>query len=273
MKLVFADAAWADYCHWQTHDAALFARINDLIGAIQRDPRSGIGEPEALRGPQHSHAWCDEIAKWDSARAQSAWDNLLLGLRLGERAQAVATTTPRAVPLMRRLLAEQAAGTTVMAGGATQDNAAHLPGAFLDDMDRQFGGTTLGRQEIGGVLIDDVEGALWTRSMLENCRDTMMGDPPLRVVIGVDPPASAHGDACGIVAAGRRDRTGYVLADRSARGLSPAGWARRVAGGTGSSLPGSGAAAGSGRPGGGLWGAGGGGLPCGSVIAVNSNCR
>jgi Txe/YoeB family toxin of toxin-antitoxin system len=49
MRLVFADAAWEDYCHWQTHDAALFARINDLIGAIQRDPRSGIGEPEALR--------------------------------------------------------------------------------------------------------------------------------------------------------------------------------------------------------------------------------
>ena len=49
MKLVFADAAWADYCHWQTHDAALFARINDLIGAIQRDPYTGVGKPEALR--------------------------------------------------------------------------------------------------------------------------------------------------------------------------------------------------------------------------------
>ena len=49
MRLVFADAAWEDYCHWQTHDAALFARINDLIGAIQRDPYTGVGKPEALR--------------------------------------------------------------------------------------------------------------------------------------------------------------------------------------------------------------------------------
>ena len=49
MRLVFADAAWEDYRHWHTHDAALFARINDLIGAIQRDPYAGIGKPEALR--------------------------------------------------------------------------------------------------------------------------------------------------------------------------------------------------------------------------------
>ena len=189
-------------------------------------------EPESLRGPQHHAAWCDEVAKWDNAsgRAIRAWDNLQMGLRLGTRPRTVATTTPRAVPLMRRLLAEQAAGTTVVAGGATQDNAAHLPGAFLDDMDRQFGGTTLGRQEIGGVLIDDVEGALWTRSMLENCRDTMMGDPPLRVVIGVDPPASARGDECGIVVCGLgASGVAQVLADCSVANASPERWASAVA--------------------------------------------
>lgn len=49
MKLVFADTAWEDYLHWQSHDAALFARINDLIRAIRRDPFAGIGKPEALR--------------------------------------------------------------------------------------------------------------------------------------------------------------------------------------------------------------------------------
>lgn len=49
MRLVFADAAWDDYLHWQTHDAALFARINELIRQIQRDPFTGIGKPEALR--------------------------------------------------------------------------------------------------------------------------------------------------------------------------------------------------------------------------------
>jgi phage terminase large subunit-like protein len=62
-------------------------------------------EPESLRGPQHSHAWCDEIGKWDNAssRAVNGWDNLMLGLRLGDAPQVVATTTPRAVPLLRQL--------------------------------------------------------------------------------------------------------------------------------------------------------------------------
>lgn len=189
-------------------------------------------EPETLRGPQHHAAWCDEVAKWDNAsdRATRAWDNLQMGLRLGNDPRTVATTTPRAVPLMRRLLVGQTAGTTVVAGGPTADNAANLPGAFLDDMERQFGGTTLGRQEIGGVLLDDVEGALWNRSLLENCRDTHMGDPPLRVVIGVDPPASAHGDECGIVVCGLgASGVAQVLADCSIERPTPERWARAVA--------------------------------------------
>ncbi len=51
-----------------------------------------------------------------------------------------------------------------------------------------------------------------------------------RVVIGVDPPATAGGDACGIVVCGiDGDGIGYVLADHSVRGLSPEGWAAAVA--------------------------------------------
>ena len=67
-------------------------------------------EPESLRGPQHSHAWTDEIAKWDNSaeRALATWDNLLLGLRLGERPRVLATTTPRSVPLVRRLIETEA---------------------------------------------------------------------------------------------------------------------------------------------------------------------
>ena len=50
-----------------------------------------------------------------------------------------------------------------------------------------------------------------------------------RVVVGVDPPASAGGDECGIVACGLgADGTGYVLGDHSVGGLSPEGWARAV---------------------------------------------
>jgi len=132
------------------------------------------GEPESLRGPRHSHAWCDEIAKWDNAgdRAKMAWDNLLLGLRLGEHPRIVATTTPRAVPLMRRLLDEPPEDLAVTRG-RMEDNAANLPARFLRGMRRSFGRSLMGRQELDGELIEDLPGALWTRAMIEDCR----GDP------------------------------------------------------------------------------------------------
>ena len=156
------------------------------------------GEPEALRGPQHSHAWCDELAKWDNAsgRAMAAWDNLSMGLRLGEEPRALVTTTPRAVPLLKRLLAED---DTAVTRGRTEDNKGNLPAKFMLDIRRSYGKSLLGRQELDGELIEDIPGALWTRMLLEECRETAASAAPARVVVGVDPPASAGGDACGII--------------------------------------------------------------------------
>jgi phage terminase large subunit-like protein len=116
-------------------------------------------------------------------------------------------------------------------GGRTADNP-HLPEDFLRAMRRLYGGTRLGRQELDGLLLEEAEGALWTRALLERWRIGAHGPEGLkRIVIGVDPPASASGDACGIVACGlREDGIGIVLADHSAGGLSPKGWAAKVAG-------------------------------------------
>ncbi|MGB3739490.1 MAG: terminase family protein [Pontixanthobacter sp.] len=189
-------------------------------------------EPESLRGPQHSHAWCDEIGKWPLAHggATRCWDNLLMGLRLGHDPRVLATTTPRAVPLMRRLLGGEADGRTAVTCGRTRDNAAFLPERFLTMMDREFVGTQLGRQELDGVMIDDIEGALWSRDLLERGRITGVPDAIARIVIGVDPPASATGDACGIVVCGLSvDGKAYVLADCSVAKASPERWARAVA--------------------------------------------
>jgi len=189
-------------------------------------------EPESLRGPQHSHAWCDEIAKWDNAsgRATSTWDNLQMGLRLGASPQSLATTTPRSVALVARLLKEAGEDSEiVVTRGSTFDNSANLPPRFVAAMRRSFGRTTLGRQELDGEMIEDLPGALWTRAMLESCRERAA--PPLtRVVVGVDPPASAAGDACGIVVCGiGDDRVARVLADASVEKPSPERWARAVA--------------------------------------------
>ena len=187
------------------------------------------GEPDSLRGPQSSHAWCDEIAKWDNAggRAQSAWDNLVLGLRLGDSPRLLATTTPRAVPLLRAILASDG---LILTRGRSEDNADNLPPRFLRDVRRTYGRSALGRQELDGELIEDIAGALWTRSRLERCR--ALAAPPefTRTVIGVDPPASASGDACGIVVTALGlDGVAHVVADASVRKPSPERWARAVA--------------------------------------------
>ncbi|MFN3819175.1 DNA-packaging protein [Blastomonas sp.] len=186
-------------------------------------------EPESLRGPEHSHAWCDEIAKWDNAsgRAMAAWDNLQLGLRVGALPQIAATTTPRAVPLVRHLLGDP---SVVVSRGSSHANRANLPPAFLDAVQRHYGGTALGRQELDGELLDDIEGALWSRSLIEACRVRWSAQALVRVVIGVDPPAGSAGDACGIiVCALLEDGRAAVLADGSVERASPEGWARAVA--------------------------------------------
>lgn len=189
-------------------------------------------EPESLRGPQHSHAWCDEIGKWPgvSGKAEAAWDNLAMGLRLGLHPKVVATTTPRATALVRRLVGEETRGLAHISRGTTYENAANLPPRFVATIRERYGHTALGRQELDGVLLEEIEGALWTRALLESCRDDRAGDPLQRVVVGVDPPASDRGDECGIVVCGV-DAGGIaqVLADCSVAKASPERWARAVA--------------------------------------------
>jgi phage terminase large subunit-like protein len=177
---------------------------------------------EKLRGAEHHFAWADELAKWPNADA--AWDNLLMGLRQGERPRLVATTTPKTVPILARVRAMQG---TVETRGRTAENV-HTAEDFRLWMAQTYGGTRLGRQELDGVLFADVAGALWTRETLERAR---CGAPAKmkRVVVGVDPPASAEGDACGIVVCALgEDDVCYVLADCTVGGMRPEGWARAV---------------------------------------------
>ena len=209
------------------------ARVDEAV-----DYRSGAGElvfasgaraaifsaaaPEKLRGPEHCATWCDELAKWRYGDA--AWDNLMLGLRIGDTPRAVVTTTPRPIPLLQRIMTMR---DMVETRGSSHDNP-HLPASFLAAIEAQYGGTRLGRQEIAGELLTDVVGALWSRTMIEQCRVSACPEV-VRTVVAVDPPASAEGDACGIVAVALgADGRGYVLEDASVAGLSPEGWARAV---------------------------------------------
>jgi len=191
----------------------------------------GAADPDSLRGPQFTHGWADELAKW--AYAQAAWDNLMMGLRLGRRPQVLVTTTPRPVPLIRRLMKQPGVAVT---RGATRDNRAHLASDFVAAMERDYGGTALGRQELEGELIEELDGALWLRALIERCRarkEGLWNDGEWsfsRVVIAVDPPAGSEGDACGIVAVGLGlDGRGYVIDDASVEKAGPERWAAQVA--------------------------------------------
>jgi phage terminase large subunit-like protein len=216
-------------------------------------------KPDKLRGPQHHFAWCDELAKWPNA--DKTWDNLMLGLRLGDNPRTIVTTTPKPMPLLKRILALPRCTRT---DGRTADNV-HLPADFVEAVTEMYGGTRLGRQELEGLLLDEFEDALWSRELIEKARARVTGEtPPLegegigegwpmrpaepfrgvhphpdpppsrgreyrRIVLGLDPPASTGGDSCGIVVCGK-DENGiaWVLADLTAAGLSPEAWARRV---------------------------------------------
>lgn len=177
-------------------------------------------DPESLRGPQFAAAWSDELAKWRYAEA--AWDMLQFGLRLGVQPRQVVTTTPRPIPLLRRLIA---ADGTAVSRATTRDNRANLAPGFLERVVGRYAGTRLGRQELEGELIEDRPDALWQRAAIEAAR--ISEPPPIgRIVVAVDPPASARSGTCGIVAAGRgRDGQAYVLADGTVAAVRPDRWA------------------------------------------------
>lgn len=180
-------------------------------------------DPDGLRGPQFAAAWSDELAKWPNL--QECWDMLQLGLRLGDRPRQVATTTPRPLPLLKRLLAEP---QVAVSRAATAANSFNLAPGFLREMLRAYGGTRLGRQELAGEIVEESEDALWSRAMIEACRESR---PPslARIVVAIDPPASSgrRADACGLVVAGvDGDGIGHVLEDGSLTAVRPHEWAQ-----------------------------------------------
>ncbi|WP_342358542.1 DNA-packaging protein [Terrarubrum flagellatum] len=182
-------------------------------------------DPDQLRGPQFAAAWADELAKWRYADA--AWDNLQFGLRLGDKPREMVTTTPRPIPLLKKLMSDPRVALT---RAKTSANQWFLAPAFLDAVVSRYVGTRLGRQELDGEMIEECEGALFSREMIERSR--IDAAPSLaRIVVAVDPPASSgkRADACGIVAAGV-DAQGhiFVLADETAQRVRPSEWAERA---------------------------------------------
>lgn len=183
----------------------------------------GGDNPESLRGPQFDAAWVDELAKW--READNGFDMLQFALRLGQHPQMVATTTPRPIPLLKRLLED---ASTVVTRSRTADNAVNLAPTFVAEITRRYSGTALARQELDGEIVDNRAGALWRRDWIEAHRAAAAPDLKI-VVVAVDPPvtATASSDACGIMVAGiGPDNRAYILSDRTIQGREPSVWAR-----------------------------------------------
>lgn len=185
---------------------------------------------DTARGLNLSGAWCDEVVKW---RYTESWtEGLVPAVRIGKHPRIIVTTTPKNKPLVKMLVKRALAedGKYHMTSGSTYENFANLSQTAIDELRAQYEGTRIGRQELYGELLEDIEGALWRQSELD--RDRIYEEPErlARVVVAVDPATTNNegSDETGIVVAGKDPLgNGYVLADYSIK-ASPLEWAKRV---------------------------------------------
>ena len=180
--------------------------------------------PERLRGPQFHRAWCDEVASW---QYPEAFDQLMFGLRLGDNPQAVITTTPKPIPLIKQLVARDDVFVT---RGSTFENEKNLAESALEMMRERYKGTTLGRQELYAEIVDDVEGALWNPKLIDEARLPREQEKELQsIIVAIDPAVTSNvnSDETGIIVVGKDiNNQYYVLEDASGR-MTPDQWARK----------------------------------------------
>lgn len=203
-------------------------------------------DPDQLRGPQHQTVWMDEPAKWDYA--QECVEQAMFGLRLGKDPRALATTTPRPIPIIKKWWNESQLNPeresdkpprVYCTVGSTYDNSANLASQFIEQMQEEFEGTRLGEQELAGKILWESEHALWKQVEIDNFRVAPIEVPDMELrAIGVDPTVGDPNqgrtttkrdiDECGIMVGGRGvDGHGYLEGDFTMRG-SPKQWASRV---------------------------------------------
>ncbi len=181
-------------------------------------------KPNRLRGPQSEKIWADELCAWEPNRQQDAWDNLEFGNRIGTNPQMVITTTPKPEKLLRTLLKDP---TTHITTGTTYENKANLAGSFLKHVVKKYEGTKRGRQELLAELLNELDGALWTRDLIDNWRVFNRPKQLSTVVVSIDPSVTEgeNADEAGIIGAGVDNHEHkFVLADRTMNGR-PRKWA------------------------------------------------
>lgn len=184
----------------------------------------GVDDEDTGRGYNAAGAWLDELAKWRYTHKvwlEGIMPSLRANLPDGGKPQVVVTTTPKPIKLIKQWVsrARQGDPTVHLTTGSTYENFTNLSAASIAELRKEYEGTTIGRQELYGELLDEVEGALWTHKLIDDHR-RKPGDHPemMMTVVGMDPPGTGTADECGIVVVGRgKDEDDYVLADYSGR--------------------------------------------------------
>lgn len=115
-------------------------------------------KPDKLRGPQHHMIWGEEVSSWQ--HPDEVWAMMKFGLRLGSNPRKIVTTTPKPISLIKEIMEEK---NSVVTRGSTYDNKQNLPTKFFDEL-QKYEGTTIGRQELHGELIDLEEMGIFKRS-------------------------------------------------------------------------------------------------------------
>lgn len=177
------------------------------------------------RGYNLAGLWCDELAKWGPMAYNAWYDGLLPALRAdisGWSPRCIVTTTPKPIHLLKEWYTRARAGDPMyhLTIGSTYENAANLNPTVLGELIRELEGTRKGLQELHGHLLDEVEGALWTRQLLDDTRHLVGKHGPLppllEVVLGCDPAGTGTGDEMGLVVIGASATyEQFVLADLS----------------------------------------------------------
>jgi phage terminase large subunit-like protein len=173
------------------------------------------------RGYNAAGAWLDEYAKWP--KPDGSWiEGIMPSLRAdlpGDHPRAIVTTTPKLVVQLTEW-EDRTDGTVVVTRGSTYANAANLSALMLAELQRRYAGTRIGLQELQGMLIREVQGALWLLKDIEAHR--VKAVPEMKsVVVAMDAAGTGLTDLTGLVAVGRGvDDDDYVLGD----------WSKRVVG-------------------------------------------
>lgn len=217
-------------------DAGVFAKNEtmhfiELAGTKQRIRAKTAFNADTLRGDYADELILDEYQlmaedTWATVGAPMLADNdgnatfIYTPPSLRSRSRSKANDPQHAAKLFKRAK-EDATGRWQTFHFASRENP-YISQIALDELAQDMTSIAY-RMEIMAEDVDETPGALWTRDAIDTHRVTKHPDLT-RVVVAVDPTASATGDEAGIITAGERDQHYYTLADDSRQG-SPHEWA------------------------------------------------